>query len=43
MSKKRYTKKLWDNCWDPEAYIRYNTANDIYMLHGDVPKTVIFG
>ena len=36
-------KKLWDHCIELEALIRSHTALDIYMLHGEVPETVMLG
>ena len=39
----RAPKCLWDDCLELEAYIRSNTAHEIYKLDGEVPKTVISG
>ena len=39
----RAPKCLWDDCLKLEAYIRFNTAHDIYKLDGEVPKTVMSG
>ena len=36
-------KHLWDDCLELEAYIRSNTAHDIFKLDGEVPKTVMLG
>ena len=43
MVKTRAPKRLWDDCLELEAYIRSNTAHDIFQLRGDVPETVISG
>ena len=37
------TKVLCDDCLELEAYIRSNTANNIYKLDRDVPKMVMPG
>ena len=39
----RAPKCLWDDCLKLGAYIRANTAHDIYKLNGEVPKTVMSG
>ena len=39
MLRSRTPKHLWDNCLELEAYIRTNTAHEIYKLDGEVPKT----
>ena len=39
----RAPKHLWDKCIELEAYIRSNTAHEIYKLDGEVPKTVMPG
>ena len=39
----RAPKCLWVDCLELEAYIRSNTAHEIYKLDGEVPKTVMFG
>ena len=39
----RAPKHLWDNYLEFEAYIRSNTACDIYKLDREVPKTVMSG
>ena len=39
----RAPKCLWDDCLELEAYIRFNTAHEIYKLDREVPKTVISG
>ena len=39
----RAPKCLWDNCLEFEAYIRFNTAHEIYKLDREVPKTVMSG
>ena len=36
-------KHLWYDCLKLEAYIRSNTAHEIYKLDGEVPKTVMSG
>ena len=36
-------KHLWDDCLELEAYIRSNTAHDIYKFDGEVFKTVMSG
>eukprot|EP00804_Cyclotella_cryptica_P014743 CCRYP_021052-RA/>CCRYP_021052-RA protein AED:0.46 eAED:0.43 QI:0/0/0/1/1/1/2/0/144 len=43
MIKSGSPKKLWDDCLVIESYIRSNTAHDIYMLHGEVPETIMSG
>ena len=43
MLRYRAPKGLWDDCLEFEAYIRSNTAHDIYKLNGEVPKTVMSG
>ena len=37
----RAPKHLWDDCLELEAYMRSNTAHEIYKLDGEVPKTVL--
>ena len=39
----RAPKCLWDDCWELEAYSRFNTAHNINKLDGEVRKTVISG
>ena len=39
--KSRAPKPLWDDCLDLEAYVRSNTAHEIYKLDGEVSKTVM--
>ena len=39
----RAPKHLWDDCLELEAYIRSNTAHEIYKLDREVPKTVMSG
>ena len=39
----RTPKFLWGDCLELEAYIRSNTAHDIYKLDREVPKTVMTG
>ena len=34
---------LWDHCDELEARIRSCTANDHYLLDGEVPETVLKG
>ena len=36
-------KKIWDHALEYEAYVRSNTAHDIYILKGEVPETVMSG
>ena len=36
-------KHLWDYCLELKAYIRSNTAHDIYKLDREVPETVMSG
>ena len=36
-------KRIWDDALDLEAYVRSNTALDIYMLQGEVIETVMLG
>lgn len=43
MVKTKSPKVLWDDCLELEAYIRSNTAHDIYELKGEVPETLISG
>ena len=43
MIKTTSPKKLWDYCFKLKDYIRYNNVHDIYMLHMEVPKTVMYG
>lgn len=33
--------RLWDDCLECKAYIYLYTAQDIFKLKGDVPKTVM--
>ena len=35
MLKMKLPKRLWDDCMELEAYIRSNTAHDIFELQGD--------
>ena len=39
----RAPKHLWDNCLELEAYIRPNTAHEIYKLDRKVTQTVMSG
>ena len=39
----RAPKCLWDDCLELEAYVRSNTAHEIYKLDREVPKTVMSG
>ena len=39
----RAPKHLWDDCIELEAYIRSNTAHEIYKLDGEVVETVMSG
>ena len=43
MVKTKSPKKLWDDCLELEAYIRSNTAHDIFELNGEVPETIVSG
>ena len=36
-------KRLWDDALEYEAYVRSNTAHDLYILDGQVPETVMSG
>ena len=36
-------KNIWDDALDYEAYVRSNTALDIYILQGEVLETVMSG
>ena len=36
-------KRIWEDALEYEAYVRSNTALDIYMLQGEVPETLILG
>ena len=37
------TKHLWDDCLELEAYVRSNTAHNVYKLDSKVPKAVMSG
>ena len=39
----RALKHLWEDFLELEAYIRSNTAHEIYKLDMEVPKTVMSG
>jgi hypothetical protein len=41
MIKSRSSNRLWDDCLVMESYISFNTEHDIYMLHGEVPETIM--
>ena len=43
MTKMKSLKVLWDDCLELEAYIRSNTALDIFELDGMTPKTKMSG
>ena len=43
MLRARAPKRLWDDCLEREAYIRFMTAHDIYRLDGQVPETIVSG
>lgn len=43
MVRSKCPKRLWDDCLEREAYIRSNTAHDIYELNGEVPETIVSG
>jgi len=36
-------KPFWSDAIELEAYVRSNTAHDIYILQGEVPETVMLG
>lgn len=36
-------RNLWDHCLELRSFIRSNTAQDKYDLHGQVPETVMSG
>ena len=36
-------KKIWDEALEYEAYVRSNTAHNIYILQVEVPETVMSG
>jgi hypothetical protein len=36
-------KRLWDDCWVREAYVRSSTALEIFSLEGQVPDTIVKG
>jgi hypothetical protein len=36
-------KRLWDDCLIIEAYVRSNTALDIFGLEGQVPESIVKG
>ena len=42
-TKTKSPKMLWDDCLELEAYIRSNTALDIFELDGMTPKTKMLG
>ena len=39
----RAPKHLWEDCFELEAYVRSNSTHNIYMLDGEVLKTVMSG
>jgi len=43
MVKTKTPLRFWDDCIELEAYIRSNTAHDIFELNGEVPETIISG
>ena len=43
MTKMKSPKVRWDDCLELEAYIRSNTALDIFELDGMTPKTKMSG
>ena len=43
MLKMKSPKRLWDDCMELEAYMRSNTAHDIFELKGEVPETLVSG
>jgi hypothetical protein len=43
MVRSKSPKVLWDHCVEREAFVRSNTAHDIYRLDGQVPETVVSG
>ena len=43
MTKMKSPKVIWDDCLDLEAYIRSNTALDVFELDGMNHKTKISG
>ena len=43
ITKMKSPKVLWDDCLELEAYIRSNTALDIFELDGMTPKTKMSG
>ena len=34
---------MWDDCLELEAYVRSNTAHEIYKFYREVPETVMSG
>ncbi len=36
-------RRLWDDCLEYKAYVRSQTACDIFKLYGEVPKTMMSG
>ena len=36
-------KQIWDDSLEFEASVRSNTAVGIYIMHGEVPETVMLG
>jgi hypothetical protein len=43
MVRSKAPKQLWDHCIERQAYIHSCTANDVYMLNGQVPETIVSG
>ena len=43
MLKARSPKRLWNNCVEPESYVRSHTVHNIYRLNGETPETIISG
>ena len=41
LKRSRALKHLWDDYLEFEAYIKSNTAHEIYELDGEVTKTVM--
>ena len=36
-------RNIWDGALEYEAYVRSNTAHDIYIFQGEVPEIVMSG
>ena len=43
MVRSKAPKCLWDHCIEREAYVRSNTAHNVFGLDGQVPETMVSG